>query len=275
MKKLTILLVCLIIFSAGCDTPTPTPTPPPPTPASSMTVWETSLVGLWNLKRTEYRAGVYLAGLGDSTSIYENHYNYNYALLDLQTTPYTTQQGIQAYDGVWGQGIGSNMNIHWYGSSNSTISLEGSPNYFTVKYLTSDSMVLDISGGSTRFFYKKSTTQPVQNNIESQLTGGTWTLVSLNGSTPTYPIYKTFFNNWYAYTTKGYYVKDSSYNNGSGSTSPGTFEVLFPSRPIPILYSTALGYCKITNLTSTSLTLGQIASPTQNDNVSATYIYSR
>lgn len=275
MRNLALLSFCLILISTGCQQePTPTPSPNP-TPASSMTAWETSLVGLWNLKRTESRLGLYLPGLGDSTISYENHYNYIYALLDLQSTSYISQQGVQMYDGVWGVGTGANNNIHWYGGSNNTISLEGSPNYWTVKYLTSDSMILDISGGSIRYFYKKSTTQPVQNNIESQLTGGTWTLVSSNGTPSSYPTYKTFFNNWYSYTTKGYYVKDSTYYNGSGSTSPGTFLVLFPSRPIPILYSSELSYCKITNLTATALTLEQMLSPSQNANVSTTYIYSR
>lgn len=270
MKKLSLVFLSLIIISTGCKKKEKSLTPTP-TPQSTMTPWETSLVGQWKLKRTELRMSLYQPGLGDSTWCYSNHYNYSNSKLELKSTLYTNSGSTQMYDGIFGmQDGGPTFNIGWYGANN-TIFTDVSGN-FTVHYLSfaPDSLVVDYSG-NTRYFFNKSNALPVLNNIESQLIGGTWTLVSQNGVSPSTPTYKMFFNNWY--NSNGYYCKDSTYYNGTGSASPSYWEVLFPNRAIPILSSGY--YYKITNLTANGLILEVMGNPQVNSNTTTTYIYSR
>jgi hypothetical protein len=269
MKQTAVLIILLVLISTGCkkedkaSTPTPAPTP------ASMTAWETSLVGQWKLKRTETRTNAWLPGLGDSTFTYKNHYNYLYSQLELGTTASGSQ-----YSGIMGtEDTNPADAITWCGGAGNTITIGSSTNFFTVHYLTTDSLVLDFSNGTGRYFYSKLSTPPALNAVESQMIGGTWSLVTFNGSAPANPTFKTFFGNWY--TDQGYFCKDSVDDGNPFSETTDDWEVLFPSRAVPIFHSTSTSWAKITNLTATSLTIEVMANPAVNSSTIYTYVYSR
>ena len=274
MKKLTFLAVALIVIATSCKKDEKSPTPGTPgVTASGMTAWETSLVGQWKLKRTELRSNAFIFGYFDSTMFYTNHYNYNSSQLELGTTTWGATGVSPYYSGIMGLNDSDFPGaIPWSGGIG-TINISGAP-YFKVHYLTPDSMVLDLFGGQQRLFYNKLTAAPTLNAIESQLIG-TWTLVSFDGSAPTNPHFKTFYNMWYC--DDGYLSRDSIDNGTSSSVFIKSWEVLFPSRTTPIFHEAlggGLGYAKITNLTATSLTLEQIY-PSISSATISTYIYSR
>jgi hypothetical protein len=274
MKQLSIIAFGLILILSSCKkdkSSTPSGTP---VTASGMTALETSLVGQWKLKRTESRDNFYWPGYYDSTIFYTNHYNFLNSQLEFKSTlSYVAASGAQMYQGVFGVDDGSPAGgLDWCGLSGNTISINGATAYFVIQYLTPDSMVLDIYGGTCRLFYNKTNTQPVFNNVESQLSGGTWQLISANGVPPGYPTYRTFLPTWF--NDYGYFTKDSIYYTPTLYTvGSGTWEVLFPSRSIPILFSDN-GYYKITNLTSTSLQL-EFFSPFSSSSTIETDIYAR
>ena len=271
MKKLCIIALGFLQLIAACKkdkSSTPSGTP---VTASGMTAWETSLVGQWKLKRTEVRSNSYLPGLGDSTFTYTNHYNYLYSQLELGTTPVA---GTSQYAGVMGMDdVGTASAITWCGGSANTITIGSNLDFFIVHYLSTDSLVLDAIGGIGRYFYNKTTTPPSLNVVENQLPGGMWQLLTINGSAPGFPTYRTFFSNWYS--DDGYFLKDSVATGGSGLVTAGEWEVLFPTRAIPILKTGSGSWYKITNLTSTALTLEQLANPTVNSSSGIIYVYSR
>jgi hypothetical protein len=245
---------------------------------TNMTPFENSLVGSWKLKRSEQRHSIYNLGLGDSTYSYINHYNYFNSILELKSTSYTGLPGY--YEGTWGtDDYTMPQIIPWKGGPNNSIILP-SQIYKVIKYLSTDSMVIDwlLTGGSSiRYFYNKNNIPPIQNNIESQLIGNTWQLISQNGGTPQQQTFKQFFSNWSS--DDGYYSKDSINTSPSGSTpnwmtGPSSWQVLYPNRTVPILKMDGAGFYKITNLTSNSLRIEQIA-PTLNAQSTSTLIYSR
>ena len=173
MKKLPILFLSLLLINTGCQqTPPPTPSPNP-NPQSTMTPWETSLVGQWKLKRSETRMNTYQAGLGDSTMGYTNHYNYNNSQLELKLVPYTSSGSTQLYEGLWGnQDAGPTIDIGWHGANNTIFTNVGYN--FSVHYLSfaPDSLILDYLG-IYRYFFNKSNTPPTLNNRQIQLTNAT------------------------------------------------------------------------------------------------------
>lgn len=294
MKKLTFLAVALILIATSCKKDEKSPTPGTPAVTASLTTFETQLLGKWNLKRTEDRGTFFLPGLGDSLNSYMNHYNYLNSMIEFTSnSAYSFTGSPQYLVNIGLDDLSVPFSSSWNGGTGNTITIHSSVNYFEVKYLTTDSLVLDYSGGIKRYCFNKSTIPPVQNNVETLLVGG-WQLTSAIASwgdvTPTQPTFRTFYS---TYGSEGYIWKDSvpSYViPGSTITIPeqvcqGFYQVLFPNRTIPI-YKGAEGcgsgaptgansYCKITNLTATSLTLEMMANPSVNSTTSITYTYTR
>ena len=294
MKKLTFLAVALIVIASSCKKDEKSPTPGTPAVTASLTSFETQLLGKWNLKRTEDRGTYFLAGLGDSLNSYMNHYNYLNSMFEFtSTSAYSFTGSPQYLVNIGTDDLGPPYSRSWNGGSANTITINSVVNYFVVKYLTTDSLVLDFGGPIKRYCFNKSTVPPVQNNVETLLVGG-WQLTSAIASwgdvTPTQPTFRSFYS---TPGSGGYIWKDSvpSYViPGTTITSPeqvcqGFYQVLFPNRTIPIYKGIggcgtgaptgANAYCKITNLTATSLTLEMMANPAVNSTTSITYTYTR
>ncbi len=275
MKYSAILFLSLILFVTSCKKDkAPTPSTTPVTTPTSMTPFEASLVGHWKLKRSETRTNQYFPGLGDSTFVYKNHYNYLNSQLYLSAT---LVSGTTQYEGIMGtDDVSLAQTISWCGDVSNTITMGNNLSICSVHYLSTDSLVLDFAGGQARYFYNKTTTPLALNNIESQLLGSKWTLTSFNGAPASYYDYKTFFNNWY--TDEGYYSKDSTFAGGVASASPSSWEVLFPNRTSPILKAGSVmgndGWFKITSLTPTSMTLEDF-NVLVNTTTINTYVYTR
>ena len=295
MKKLTFLAVALIVIATSCKKDEKAPTPGTPAVTASLTTFETQLLGKWNLKRTETRYGTYYAGLGDSLMSYVNHYNYLNSMFEFTSNSAYSYTGSPQYlVNTGSDDFGVPFSRSWNGGTGNTITINSSVNYYVVRYLTTDSLVIDFSAGLCRYYFNKSTTPPVQNNVEALLLGRwqlTSAIISGTNMTPTQPTFRTFYSN-FVYGLEGYSLKDSvpSYVS-SGYTYPENvyalkYEVLFPERTIPIFYGLsgsigsgapigAGGYCKITNLTATSLTLEGMSNPAVNSTTNRTYIYTR
>ncbi len=272
MKKITLIAYVLIIIGSSCKKDkSPNPTGSTVT-SGSLTPWENSLVGQWKLKRSEIRSNAFSPGLGDSTFQYTNHYNYINSQLNLTASPDMVYNGTQYYHATFGyqDNTPPESNWAWAGGAGSSIDIPGTPNIFSIIYLSTDSLVLDYVNGGQRLFFNKTTTPPVLNNIESKLVGGIWTQVTHNGSAPLSPTFKMFFNNWYS--TDGYLGKDST-----TFAVPFSWQVLFPNRAIPIFYTNSSSngpYYKITTLTANSLTLEYI-NPGSYSTTLWTDVYSR
>jgi len=235
---------------------------------TTMTPLETSLVGSWKLKRTESRSSTYISGLGDSTISYINHYNYYNSILELKTTAGNI---AGYYEGAFSANDAMPASqISWKEGPNNSITMNYSQSFFVIKYLSTDSMVLEYGGG-IRYFYNKNTITPKMNNVELQLLGNPWQLISENGVTPWPSKYIIFKNNW---VSGGYNSTDSLVVAG-GASIQFPWEVLYPNRTIPILYRGAQQYSKIISLTPNNLRLELIVNPAVNSVSSQTLIYSR
>jgi hypothetical protein len=273
MKQIltTLSITLVIMIATRCNQNSPAPSNGGSSNGTNntttMTPLETSLVGSWKLKRTESRSAIYFSGFGDSTISYINHYNYYNSILELKSTP-SSLAGY--YEGVFGSNdVGGASQIYWKGGPNNSITANQSQSFFVIKYLSTDSLILDM-GGLTRLFYNKNTITPKMNNIELQLLGNPWQLISQNGVTAPYPTYLIFKNNW---VTGGYNSADSVVL-GVGSVQQQPWEVLYPNRTVPILFRGSL-YRKIISITPNSLRLELIGNPTVNSVSSQTLIYSR
>lgn len=269
LKTLTIILVVIIVASCNQNSPAPSPATPssPTSPTSNMSAFETSLVGSWKLKRSETRSTTGLPGLGDTVAWYTNHYNYSTSMFEL-TSNSSANSGY--YDGIFGiMDNGNTYPIFWKGSPNNAITtLQGYG--FTVKYISTDSLVLDYGG--YRYYYNKNTITPKMNSKELQLLGNPWQLISQNGLTPTYPTFKIFKNNWS--NSLGYFSLDSTVTTTGPTLSASTWEVLYPNRAVPILFGATMTYCKIISLTPNSLRIEGF-NPTISSASTSTLIYSR
>jgi hypothetical protein len=269
LKSITIIVVVIIVASCNQNSPAPSPATPssPTSPTSNMSAFETSLVGSWKLKRSENRSTSY-PGLGDSIINYTNHYNYTNSLLELTSNSSVTGY----YDGIFGISDLTPSNvINWKGSSNNNILTLNGYN-FNVKYLSTDSLVMDYGG--VRYYYNKNTLTPKLNNVEMQLLGNPWQLISQNGVSPSFTTFMTFKNYW---SNICYHRIDSVFFNPSqpATLGGGYWEVLYPNRSIPILFGTGgTSYAKIITLTANSLRIEGF-----NENISSastsTLIYSR
>lgn len=266
-KPITIAIVLLTIVSCNQNSPAPSNTGNTNNNNNTnLTPLETSLVGSWKLKRTEYRSSTFVYGLGDSTWYYTNHYNYYNSIIEFKATPSNILQDyyscVIGISDMIAPGI-----VSWKEGPNNSITIDGQQSYFRIKYLSPDSMVLDGHYG-TRYFFNKNTMIPKLNPIELQLSGNPWQLISENGQVPLYPTYKHFKSTWY--TDNGYLSTDSFVNF---AVSPASWEVLYPNRTIPILYNKQ-DYFKIISLTPNNLRLEGFY-PQMNSTSTSTLIYSR
>ena len=272
----------LVLLISSCNQNSPAPSNSGSTNNTNntnMTPLENSLVGSWKLKRTEYRSSTFSLGLGDSTFQYINHYNYYNSILEFTSTP--SSMAGQYYSGVWGfkDNTPPQQNIAWKEGPNNSITIGSSQSFFIIKYLSTDSMILDFGGGTTitRFFFNKNTVTPKMNQIEQQLIGNPWQLISQNGQAPSYPIYKNFKSTWF--NDNGYLLIDSFLFPPPNVTTvgPNPWEVLYPNRAIPILYfdnTTSGGFYKIITLTPNNLRIEGI-NPSSSSISTSTLIYSR
>ena len=271
MKQILLISLSICLIGTSCKKDKAGNPSPNPTPSGNMTAFETSLVGSWKLKKTIFRDYDVYPGFGDSTAGYENHYNYLNSMLELTSTP----NGNQQYNGYMGTVDNqAPNNISWSGGSNNTITLGSDINYFIVKHLTPDSLVLEFNGYDTYFCYNKNTIPPSLNDVEKKLIGGKWKLDSYHGIPPSNPTYITFTSIW---GTGTYMVKDSVV--GGGVWVVDGWQVLFPERASPIFVgyfgNSLSGGAKIRTLTANSLILDEFDDPSVNNNTTYSIVYSR
>ncbi len=217
----------------------------------NMNSTEQLLVGQWKLKRSEWRPGYNYMTLGDSLECFNRYFNYSNARLDLSSTSDGLEYVIDYYG--WNDFSSPDVGDSWYVDENIN-SIFIRHDAYIIKYLSTDSLILEYNGGD-RFFYSKNSIQPTLTNIETLLLG-TW----LWTNNPLSSVQQYFnFTDFRDVSTSGscltYYATDSVTYSGGYSSDSFEYKVLFPERPVPILNYLLGGPCKITNLTANSLTL--------------------